>query len=95
LLDAALIVFADVGFGQATVEQVCAGVGYTRGAFYPNFASLDELFLAMWEQRSRVMVDGVKAALEGLDVAGADCVRAVVERVLRVIPVATLHNKLI
>ena len=48
LLDAALEVFAEDGFGRATVEQVCERAGFTRGAFYSNFSSLDELFLAMW-----------------------------------------------
>jgi len=52
LLDAALAVFAEEGFGRSTVEQVCERAGYTRGAFYSNFVSLEELFLAIWEQRS-------------------------------------------
>lgn len=51
LLDAALRVFAEEGFGRASVEDVCERAGYTRGAFYSNFVSLDELFLAMWERR--------------------------------------------
>ncbi|SEL52048.1 TetR/AcrR family transcriptional regulator [Rhodococcus maanshanensis] len=62
LLDAALLVFADEGFGRSTVEQVCERAGYTRGAFYSNFASLDELFLAMWEQRSAQMLIDVREA---------------------------------
>jgi AcrR family transcriptional regulator len=48
LLQAALEVFAQEGFGRSTVDQVCARAGYTRGAFYSNFATLDELFLAAW-----------------------------------------------
>ncbi|MFD4179863.1 TetR/AcrR family transcriptional regulator [Rhodococcus sp. NPDC058514] len=62
LLDAALDVFAEEGFGRSTVEQVCERAGYTRGAFYSNFASLDELFLAMWEQRSAQMIIDVREA---------------------------------
>jgi AcrR family transcriptional regulator len=89
LLDAALGAFADEGFGQATVERVCARAGYTRGAFYSNFASLDELFLAMWEQRSQGMLAGVAAVLAGIEAEGTEGggVREVVEQVLRVIPV--------
>ncbi|MFC9355228.1 TetR/AcrR family transcriptional regulator, partial [Rhodococcus sp. NPDC057014] len=49
LLDAAVEVFAENGFGRSTVEQICERGGYTRGAFYSNFASLDEMFFAMWE----------------------------------------------
>ncbi|MGA4539444.1 TetR/AcrR family transcriptional regulator [Uniformispora flossi] len=70
LLDAALDVFAAEGFGRTTVEQVCDHAGFTRGAFYSNFSSLDELFLAMWEERSAAMLDDVRAALGG--VADAD-----------------------
>ncbi|MGK5531125.1 TetR/AcrR family transcriptional regulator [Streptomyces sp. URMC 129] len=63
LLDAALEVFAEEGFGRSTVEQVCERAGYSRGAFYSNFTSLDELFLAMWERRSTRMLDDLRAAL--------------------------------
>ncbi|MEZ0580377.1 TetR/AcrR family transcriptional regulator [Nocardioides sp. MH1] len=63
LLDAALEVFAARGFGSTSVEQVCAGAGFTRGAFYSNFDSLDELFLAMWEQRSQQMLQELEALL--------------------------------
>jgi AcrR family transcriptional regulator len=89
LLDAALAAFAEEGFGQATVERVCARAGYTRGAFYSNFASLDELFLAMWEQRSQDMLAGVTAVLDEIETEEVKDggVRAVVEQVLRVIPV--------
>ena len=64
LLDAALDVFAAEGFGRSTVEQVCEHAGFTRGAFYSNFSSLDELFLAMWEQRSQHMLTDLRAALD-------------------------------
>ena len=63
LLDAALLVFAEEGFGRASVEDVCERAGYTRGAFYSNFVSLDELFLAMWEQRSAAQLESISAAL--------------------------------
>ncbi|HEY5941280.1 MAG TPA: TetR/AcrR family transcriptional regulator [Solirubrobacterales bacterium] len=63
LLDGALQVFAEEGFGRASVEDVCERAGYTRGAFYSNFASLDELFLAMWEQRSSALLETITAAL--------------------------------
>lgn len=66
LLDAALHVFAEEGFGRSTVEQVCERAGYTRGAFYSNFSSLEELFLAMWEERAGRMVAELRARLAEL-----------------------------
>lgn len=84
LLDAALLVFAEDGFGRATVESVCDRAGFTRGAFYSNFASLDELFLAMWQQRSEQMLADLRAALDVVrDVAPDEAIRAV----LKAIPV--------
>ncbi|QUQ66827.1 TetR/AcrR family transcriptional regulator [Kutzneria sp. CA-103260] len=87
MLEAALRVFADQGFGRSTVEQVCERAGYTRGAFYSNFASLDDLFLAMWEQRSTELIDGLKQALEEMDTSRVKDVRGVVELVTPAVPV--------
>jgi len=47
LLEAAQQVFAEVGLVGATVEAVCERAGFTRGAFYSNFESKDELFLML------------------------------------------------
>lgn len=47
LLDAAAQVFAEVGLDGASVEAVCERAGFTRGAFYSNFESKDELFLML------------------------------------------------
>jgi len=47
LLDAAAQVFAEIGLEGATVEAVCERAGFTRGAFYSNFESKDELFLTL------------------------------------------------
>jgi AcrR family transcriptional regulator len=87
LLDAALTVFAEQGFGRSTVEQVCDRAGYTRGAFYSNFASLDDLFLAMWEQRSTQLVDGLTQALARMDASRVRDVKGVVKLVTPAVPV--------
>ena len=87
LLEAALRVFAEQGFGRSTVEQVCERAGYTRGAFYSNFASLDDLFLAMWEQRSTELIDGLTQALTEMDTSKVKDVRGVVELVTPAVPV--------
>lgn len=51
LLDAAAEVFIAEGFQATSVEAVCAQAGFTRGAFYSNFSSKEELFLGV-SQRS-------------------------------------------
>lgn len=47
LLDAATGVFAEFGIQGASVERICARADFTRGAFYSNFSSKEELFLAL------------------------------------------------
>ena len=44
LLTAAGQVFVERGFAGASVEAIAERAGYTRGAFYSNFASKEELF---------------------------------------------------
>jgi len=51
LLDAAARVFVERGFAGASVEAITAEAGYTRGAFYSNFASREELFVALLQER--------------------------------------------
>ena len=47
LFEAAAAAFAEHGIGGASVEAITAAGGLTRGAFYSNFASKDELITAM------------------------------------------------
>jgi AcrR family transcriptional regulator len=51
LLDAAAIVFARDGFHGATLDDVAATAGFTKGAVYSNFKSKDDLFLALLDDR--------------------------------------------
>jgi len=51
LLEAAGKVFACRGMERATVDEVAGEAGYTKGAFYANFKSKEELFLAMLDER--------------------------------------------
>jgi AcrR family transcriptional regulator len=63
LLEAAFEVFAANGFGHTTIEAVCEAAGYTRGAFYSNFADLDELFFALYDDRSALIARQLTEAL--------------------------------
>jgi AcrR family transcriptional regulator len=42
-------VFEEQGIGGASIEAIALAAGFTRGAFYSNFASKDELIIAMLE----------------------------------------------
>ncbi len=53
LLRAASDAFAERGLHGASVEDICERAGFTRGAFYSNFADKDDLVLALFEQHAR------------------------------------------
>lgn len=70
LLDAAAEVFAEVGFEGASVEAVAERAGFTRGAFYSNFQSKDELFLELASNLAEHRLATVRERVEELDSAG-------------------------
>ncbi len=49
LFEAAARVFEEQGIGGASIEAIAAAAGFSRGAFYSNFRSKDELIIAMLE----------------------------------------------
>ena len=51
LLDAAERVFIRSGLQGSSVEEIAAEAGFTRGAFYSNFDSKDELFVELLHTR--------------------------------------------
>jgi AcrR family transcriptional regulator len=51
LLGAAEEVFRERGFSSATVEEITARAGFSRGAFYSNFESREELFIELLHRR--------------------------------------------
>jgi AcrR family transcriptional regulator len=66
LLDAAFEVFAEVGLDAASVEAICERAGFTRGAFYSNFDSKDELFLELVATVSEQKLAAVTARVREL-----------------------------
>jgi AcrR family transcriptional regulator len=63
LLDAAKRVFAKDGFEAARLEDIAAGAGYTRGAFYANFKSKEDIFFAIFEEWVRERIQSLTDAL--------------------------------
>jgi AcrR family transcriptional regulator len=51
LLEAAAVVFARDGFHGASLDDVAATAGFTKGAVYSNFKSKEDLFLALFDDR--------------------------------------------
>jgi AcrR family transcriptional regulator len=65
LMAAGLEVFAERGLG-ATIEEICDRAGYTRGAFYSNFRTVEELFFSLYEQRANLMLERGRAAISNV-----------------------------
>lgn len=57
LLDAALDTFAEFGYQTASIEEICRRAGYSRGAFYSNYGSREELFFALYDVQTARVID--------------------------------------
>src|SRR3954452_12890746 len=72
LLEAAAAVFARSGYHGATLAEVAAEAGFTKGAVYSNFESKEALFLALVDQeiskRVREIGTVVETAAAGGDI---------------------------
>ncbi len=77
LVAAGFTVFARRGFGATSIEDVCEAAGYTRGAFYSNFDSLDELVYAIHQEKAELVTRQVAGALVGDDLPAA--IRSIVD----------------
>jgi AcrR family transcriptional regulator len=66
LLEAAAEVFIERGLQGASVERIAERAGFTRGAFYSNFASKEEVFAEVLQRHVyaayRAMIEGQLAA---------------------------------
>lgn len=68
LLASAARVFARRGL-EGSIDEIAQEAGYTKGAFYANFKSKEELFLAMLDERFAEKLDEIDAiAGDGLPV---------------------------
>ncbi len=65
LLEAAAQIFSKEGLEGASIDQVAQAAGYTKGAFYANFKSKEELFLVMLDERFAREIERLDAALAG------------------------------
>ena len=59
LVEAAIREFAARGIDATSVEQLCEAAGFSRGAFYSNFATRDDLCLAILEQHRDAILEGL------------------------------------
>ena len=58
LLDAAEEVFVRNGYEGAQLSEIAARAGRSKGAVYTHFKSKEDLFLALFEDRTRSIISG-------------------------------------
>jgi AcrR family transcriptional regulator len=64
LMRSAAKLFCRHGLERASIDDVAQDAGYTKGAFYANFKSKEELFLAMLDERFAAHLERVERLLE-------------------------------
>ncbi|MGW5744494.1 TetR/AcrR family transcriptional regulator [Amycolatopsis sp. NPDC003861] len=83
VIEAAYDVFTELGIRDAPVELICERAGFTRGAFYSNFASKEELFLAVYEVQMQERTERLHAAVAEAAATADPAAPDVVTRVLQ------------
>ena len=56
-------IFARDGFEAAKLEEIAADAGYTRGAFYANFDSKEDLFFALLEKEISTRISNLETEM--------------------------------
>ena len=64
ILNAAEAIFSEQGFEKTQLEEVASRAGYTRGAIYAHYASKEDLFLALMEQRVLTKFTAIREVIE-------------------------------
>src|SRR5438034_6267607 len=64
LMHSAAKVFARRGLQKASIDEVAEDAGFTKGAFYANFRSKEDLFLAMLDERFAKRLDEIERVME-------------------------------
>jgi AcrR family transcriptional regulator len=66
LVEASFDVFVEQGPKRVTVDDLVGAAGYTRGAFYSNFSSIEEVFFEVFRLRSESMLAAASAAVDAV-----------------------------
>lgn len=67
IIDAATEVFAAKGFHSARISDIARLAGVADGTIYLYFKNKEDLLLSIFEEKMEVLLDELRAALEGVD----------------------------
>ncbi|RTE49557.1 TetR/AcrR family transcriptional regulator [Actinobaculum sp. 352] len=77
LVEAATVVFAEKGFAGARIDDVVHQAGFTRGAFYSNYSSMQELLREVIAAHAATLLQHAEIALGSIE--GTPDVDAIME----------------
>lgn len=77
LLDAAAEIFGRRGYAAASLDEIAAAAGFTRGAITFNFGSKEDLFLAVIERHNEALLAAYATVLESQPTTGSDAIASV------------------
>ena len=75
-------VFAEAGYQKASLDTIAGRAGFSKGAVYSNFASKEELFLALLEHEVAGMREALSLSLSAAGGSLAEGVRLLASAVL-------------
>ncbi len=55
--------FVEHGLKRVTVDDLVGAAGFTRGAFYSNFSSIDEVFFEVFQRGATQMLEAARVAI--------------------------------
>ncbi|MFC9254197.1 TetR/AcrR family transcriptional regulator [Amycolatopsis thailandensis] len=97
LIDAAYEAFSEHGIRDTPVELICERAGFTRGAFYSNFSSKEDLFLALFQEETEVRLkrfhDATESVLGEVDVRADEDLSPTLGRIADLFMVALSADK--
>ena len=76
LIAAAIEVYGEIGYRQATVKAVCEAAGLTERYFYESFANSEELLIASYNAVTYAVFDQVRESAAGAGATRAERARA-------------------
>ena len=62
IIEAAIKLFSNSGYNKASVDDICAEAGISKGAFYHHFKSKQELFLALLDGWLEAIDNSIEAS---------------------------------
>lgn len=61
-MESAIKLFSNTGYNKASVDDICAEAGISKGAFYHHFKSKQELFLALLDGWLQTIDSAIEAS---------------------------------